>query len=60
MLRAKLKCNILGSSVKFKHMAALTNKTQIMLSFPMTFEFNAVMCLKLFGKLNLLQLRICT
>ncbi len=31
---------ILGSPIKFKHMVALTNKTQIMLSFSKIFKFN--------------------
>ena len=30
----------LGSSIEFKHMIALTNKTHTMLSFPRIFKFN--------------------
>ena len=30
----------LSSLIKFKHMIALTNKTQIMLYFPRIFKFN--------------------
>ena len=35
-----LKLGILCSPIKFKHMVALTNETQTMLSFPRIFKFN--------------------
>jgi hypothetical protein len=31
---------MLGSLIEFKHMVALTNKTQVMLSFLRIFKFN--------------------
>ena len=38
-----LKLGTLGSIIEFKHMIALTNETQIMLSFIRIFKFNTVM-----------------
>ncbi len=35
-----LRLGTLGSLIEFKHMIALTNETQIMLSFPRIFKFN--------------------
>jgi hypothetical protein len=35
----------LSSPIEFKYMVVLTNETQIMLSFPRIFKFNAVICL---------------
>ena len=35
-----LRSSILGSPIEFKHMVALTNETQTMLSFPRIFKFN--------------------
>jgi hypothetical protein len=35
-----LKLGTLSSSIEFKHMVALTNETQIMLSFSRIFKFN--------------------
>jgi hypothetical protein len=35
-----LRLGTLGSLIEFKHMVALTNETQIMLSFPRIFKFN--------------------
>ena len=40
-----LRLGILGSLIEFKHMVALTNETQTILSFPIIFKFNAVICL---------------
>ena len=42
------------------YMVILTNKTQIILSFSSTINFNAVMCLNLIRELNVLHLRYCT
>ena len=35
-----LRSNTLGSPIEFKHMVALTNETQTMLSFPRILKFN--------------------
>ena len=35
-----LRLGTLGFPIEFKHMVALTNETQIMLSFPKIFKFN--------------------
>ena len=35
-----LRLGTLGSSIEFKHMGALTNETQTMLSFLRKFKFN--------------------
>ena len=36
-----LKCSTLDSPIKFKHMIALTNETQTVLSFPRIMKFNS-------------------
>lgn len=38
--------------IKFKHMIALINKTQTVLSFSRTTNFNAAICLDLIGESN--------
>jgi len=46
----KLRCSALGFPIIYKHMVALTNRTQIVLSLLRTIKFNAVMCLNLIGE----------
>ena len=38
-----LRLDTLDSTIEFKHMFALSNKKQIMLSFPIIIKFNAIM-----------------
>ena len=52
-----LKSSILGSPIEFKYMVALTNETQIMLSFPIIFNFNVF---EFNQEANVLDLRNCT
>ena len=49
-----LRLSTLGSSIKFKHVVALTNETQTMLSFPRIFKFNVF---EFNQELNVLDLR---
>ena len=46
-------CSTLRSTIKFKYMIALIDKTQIVLSFLRTINFNAIICLNLFEKPNI-------
>ena len=39
--QVKLRYSTLGSTIVFKHLVALTIKTQIICSFPRTIQFNA-------------------
>ena len=43
--------------VEFKHMVALSNKTQIMLSFPIIIKINIIMCFNSIRKPNVPNLR---
>ena len=47
----------LGSPIEFKHMIALTNKIQTMLSFPRIFKFNVF---EFNQEPNVLDLKNCT
>ena len=47
----------LGFLIKFKHMIALTNDIQTMLSFSRIFKFNAVICLNSIKESNVPNLR---
>ena len=52
--------DILDFSIEFKHMVALTNETQTMLSFSEIFKFNVVICLNSIKESNITNLRNCT
>ena len=52
-----LRLGTLGSPIKFKHMAALTNETQTILSFPRIFKFNVF---EFNQEPNVFDLRKCT
>ena len=52
--------DILDFPIEFKHMVALTNETQTMLSFPKIFKFNAVICLNSIKESNITNLKNCT
>ena len=45
----------IGSPITFKHMIALTDEVQIVLSFPRTIQFNAAMYLNLIREPNVLD-----
>ena len=45
----------IGSTITFKHMVALTDEVQIVLSFPRTIQFNAAMYLNLIREPNVLD-----
>jgi hypothetical protein len=49
----------LYSLIELKHMVALTNQTQTMLSFPIIFKFNAVMGLNSIREPNISNLSNC-
>ena len=52
-----LRLSTLGFPIEFKRMVALTNETQIMLSFSRIFKFNAFMCLNSIKELNVPNLK---
>ena len=52
-----LRLGTLGSPIEFKHMVALTNETQTLLSFPIIFKFNVVICLNSIKEPNVPNLR---
>ena len=54
--RYNLRYNALGSPVKFKHMVTLTNKTQIMFSFPRILISNGTMYLTFLEELCIINL----
>ena len=51
-----LRLSALGFPIEFKHIVALTNKIQTMLSFPRIFKFNVF---EFNQKLNVLDLKNC-